>query len=110
MTLREALVHAIERLRTSSSDDPNDRAAAIVLERKSERLRARSEAPAVWEHRCCCGARRAANRRFCVDCHNAIPSKLMLTYHLGKPAERQRAIASIEVICRTRVAAERMVA
>lgn len=42
MNLREALCFAIEHLRTRGFDDPDSREAARLLERKAERLRARS--------------------------------------------------------------------
>lgn len=72
MTYREALVTAIETLRTS--DDEMRLRAASVLQRKHSRLRARSEVRLVTLEWCDCGERKRAEDNFCHGCYRAFPT------------------------------------
>lgn len=106
MTLREALCFAIETLRTMDPDDAMAKDAARQLEKKAERLRARTEAPAVWEHRCYCGERRERRALLCVECHRAVPMAVLVTVLTGKPKARKRAQNQIAEICALRIGSD----
>lgn len=104
MTLREALCFAIEHLRTTA--DPDDRLAreaARHLERKAERLRVRSEKPALWEHRCFCGDRREKRALLCPACHTATPMALLVEFLAGRPRASAKARRQIVILCKTRM-------
>ncbi len=102
MTLREALVMAIDHIRETTHEGPL-LLAAKVLERKAERLRARQETPAAWMERCHCGERKLTTQLACVECYRLIPMATLVMYHAPKASLSKRAKASIRAICETRI-------
>jgi len=101
MTYREALVAAIEFIRTRT-DERELLHVAKALERKAEKMRARTEAPAAWEHWCECGERKPEDQSFCHACRSAIPMKLWITFHTGRPAKSAAAWTKMKRLARAR--------
>ena len=83
MTYREALVMAVDFIRASGSEERPLVQAAKILERKSERLRARSEQKFVWSAYCDCGDRKGKDQPFCDACMTLIPVALWFDFHQG---------------------------
>lgn len=107
MTLRDALAHAIDALRSRDVDgDATLRQAAKKLEDKLSRMRAGEEPKMGFLIRCECGERRRPKMLVCDDCYHVVPARLFMDLHLGDKSERKKAWREIRIICATRTSVE----
>lgn len=104
MLMADALTHAIDYLR-ATTEDATLLQAAKVLDRRAQRMRARTERLPHDVHWCECGAAKPAKQVACSACYALIPMAVLVARITGKPTAKRRAEDQIEAICRARIGA-----
>jgi hypothetical protein len=106
MTLREALVTAVDFIVASGTEDRALIQAAKALERKAERLRARTEVSLMNLDVCDCGSRKPKPQNFCHDCYSVFPQLMFATWLRGTPKASARAWRQMRALSAARLREE----
>lgn len=105
MTQLEALTHVIDYIRSTGTEERSLVMAAKVLERKTVRMRARSEV--LFPHWCDCGERKRPEHLFCTACYSVFPAGLTLRWHTGTSKQSAQAFREMVKIAQGRLREER---